>query len=43
MKKLFQFLKIFVNLMTVNNPEFPVIFGSHGEVIWLGSKTLVVA
>jgi hypothetical protein len=40
---LFHFLKIFVNLVTVNNPEFPVMFDIHGEVIWRGSKTLVVA
>jgi len=41
--KLFHFLKIFLNLVTVNNPVFPDIFESHGEVIWRGSKTLVVA
>jgi hypothetical protein len=29
--KLFHFLKIFLNLVTVNNSEFPVIFESHGK------------
>ena len=43
LKKLFHFLKIFLNLVTVNNPEFSVIFESHGEVIWRGSRTLIVA
>jgi hypothetical protein len=43
LRKLFHFLKIFLNIVTVNNPELPIIFESHGEVIWRGRKTLVVA
>lgn len=29
--------------MTVNNQELPIIFVSHGKVIWGGSKTLDLA
>jgi len=41
--KLFHLLKIFLNIVAVNIPELPIIFESHGEVTWRGSKTLVLA